>query len=143
MLLFSLFAAAWAKMPLFAMNCSMPGFSVLHYLPEYAQTYVHWVSDAIQPSHTLSPSFLLASEFPNIRVFSSESALCISGQSTGAPALASLLPMNIQGWLPLGLTGLISVLFKGLLRVNTSLKVSICWCSAFFMVHLLHPYMYV
>ena len=33
------------------MNCSMPGFPVLHYLPEFAQTRVHWVSDAIQPSH--------------------------------------------------------------------------------------------
>ena len=37
------------------MDCSMPGFPVLHYLPEYAQTHVHWVSDAIQPSHPLSP----------------------------------------------------------------------------------------
>ena len=36
-------------------NCSMPGFPVLHYLPEFAQTYVHWVGDAIQPSHPLSP----------------------------------------------------------------------------------------
>ena len=38
------------------MNCSMPGFTVLHYLPELGQTHVHWVSDAIQPSHPLSPS---------------------------------------------------------------------------------------
>ena len=37
------------------MDCSMPGFPVLHYLPESAQTHVHWVSDAIQPSHPLSP----------------------------------------------------------------------------------------
>ena len=37
------------------MDCSMPGFPVLHHLPELAQTYVHWVSDAIQPSHALSP----------------------------------------------------------------------------------------
>ena len=37
------------------MNCSMPGFPVLHYLPELAQTHVHWVGDAIQPSHPLSP----------------------------------------------------------------------------------------
>ena len=40
-----------------SMDCSMPGFPVLHYLPEFAQTHVHWVSDAIQPSHPLlSPS---------------------------------------------------------------------------------------
>ena len=38
------------------MNCSTPGFPVLHYLPEFAQTLVHWASDAIQPSHPLSPA---------------------------------------------------------------------------------------
>ena len=37
------------------MDCRMPGFSVLHYLLEFAQTHVHWVDDAIQPSHPLSP----------------------------------------------------------------------------------------
>ena len=37
------------------MACSMPGFPVLHYLPEFAQTHVHWVGDAIQPSYPLSP----------------------------------------------------------------------------------------
>ena len=37
------------------MDCSTPGFPILHSLPEFAQTYVHWVSDAIQPSHPLSP----------------------------------------------------------------------------------------
>ena len=37
------------------MDCSMPGFPVLHYLLEFAQTHVHWVGDAIQPSHSLSP----------------------------------------------------------------------------------------
>ena len=38
------------------MDCSIPGFSVLYYLPELAQTYVHCVSDAIQPSHPLLSS---------------------------------------------------------------------------------------
>ena len=42
------------------MNCSMPGFPVLHYLPEFAQTHIRWVSDAIQPPHPLSPPFPLA-----------------------------------------------------------------------------------
>ena len=37
------------------MDCSTPGFPVLHYLPEFAQTHVHWVGDAVQPSHLLSP----------------------------------------------------------------------------------------
>ena len=56
------------------MDCSIPGSSVLHYLPEFAQ--VHWANDAIQPSHPLLP-LLLPSIFPSIRVFSKESALRI------------------------------------------------------------------
>ena len=52
------------------MDCSTPGLSVLHHLPELAQTHVHWVGDAIQP-------FLPPSICPSIRVFSNESALCI------------------------------------------------------------------
>ena len=53
------------------------GFPVLHHLLEFAQTHVHWVDDAIQPSHPLLPLFLLPLVFPSTRVFSSESALCI------------------------------------------------------------------
>ena len=59
------------------MECSMPGFPVLHRLPELAQIHVHQVSDAIQPSHPLSSPSPPASIFPSIRVFSKESALCI------------------------------------------------------------------
>ena len=92
------------------------GSSVLHYLPESVQTHVHWVGDAIQPPHPL----LLPSVVPSIRVFSNESALCIGGQSIGASTLASVLPMNIQGWFPLGLTGLISSQWKELSRVFSS-----------------------
>ena len=55
-------------------DCSMPGFPVLHYLPQFAQTNVHWVSDTIQPSHPLP---LLPLTFLSIRVFSNESALHI------------------------------------------------------------------
>ena len=64
------------------------------------------------------------------------------GQSIGASALASVLPMNIQDWLPLGLTGLIYLQSKGLksLQHNSS-KAPILWHSAFFMVQLLHLYM--
>ena len=58
------------------MNCSMPSFLVLHYLPEFAQTHVYWASDAIQPSHPLPP-VLFPSIFPGIRVFPIESAICI------------------------------------------------------------------
>jgi len=60
---------------------------------------------------------LWSSIFPCIRVFSSESALCVRWQSIGASALASVLPTNIQGWFPLGLTGLISLQFRGLSKV--------------------------
>ena len=59
------------------MDCSMPGFPVLHHLPELAQTRVHWVSDAIQPSHALSSLLLLPAIFPSIRVFSKKLALWI------------------------------------------------------------------
>ena len=61
------------------------------------------------------------------------------GQSIGASA--SVLPVNIQGWFPFGLTGLISLLSKGLSRVFSSSKASILQHSAFFIVHLSHPYM--
>ena len=81
---------------------SMPCCSVLHCLPEFAQTHVHRVGNAIQPSHPLSPAFLLPSIFPSIRVFSNESTGLdakstlpkSTGQSTGASA--PVLPMNIQ-----------------------------------------------
>ena len=59
------------------MNCSTPGFLVLHYLPEFVQTLVHWVNDAIQPSYPLLPPFPPAFNLSSIRVFSNESALQI------------------------------------------------------------------
>ena len=101
------------------MNCITPGFPVLHHLPEFAQTHVHWVGDAIQLSHLLLSPLLLPSIFPSIRVFSNEWALHISDQSTGASASASVFPMNIQGWFPLGLTDLISLQPKGLSRARS------------------------
>ena len=59
------------------MDHSTPGFPVLHYLPEFAQTHVHWVSDVIQPSHSLSPSSPPDLSLSHIRVFSNELPLCI------------------------------------------------------------------
>ena len=59
------------------MNCSAPGFPVLHHLLELVQTHAHWVGDAIQLPHPLSPLLLLPLIFPSIRVFSNESALLI------------------------------------------------------------------
>ena len=77
------------------MDCSMPDFSVFYDL-EFAQTHVHWVGDAIQPSHP--QSFPASGSFPVSQLFTS------GGQTIGASASASVLPMNIQGWFPLGLT---------------------------------------
>ena len=58
-------------------NYSTPGFPVPHHLPEFAEVHVHWISDAIQPSHPLSPSSSCPQSFPSIRVFSNESTFCI------------------------------------------------------------------
>ena len=60
------------------MDCSSSGFFVLHHLPEFAQTHVHWVGDAIQPSHPLSFPHFLTSTVPSIRVFSNVLALQIT-----------------------------------------------------------------
>ena len=59
------------------MDCSTPGFPVHQQLLELAQTHVRQVSDAIQPSHSLSSPFPPLSVFPSIRVFSNESVLCL------------------------------------------------------------------
>ena len=59
------------------MNCSTTGFPVLHYLPEIAQTQIHWVGDAIQPFCPCHALLFLPSIFPSIRIFSNELALCI------------------------------------------------------------------
>ena len=69
------------------------------------------------------PLLLMPSIFPSIRVFSNELALCIRWPKIGASASTSVLPMNIQGWFPLGFTGWISLLSKGVSRVFSSTTV--------------------
>ena len=99
------------------MNCSTPGLPVHHQLPEFTQTHVLWVNNAIQSSHplsSLSPAFNLSQyqglfkwvRWPNIGVS------------------ASALPVNIQDWPPLGWTDWISLQSKGLSRVfsNTTVQ---------------------
>ena len=125
------------------MDCSTPGFPVRHQLPELAQTHVHRVGEAIQPSHLSSPSPPAPNpsqhqSFPMSQFFTS------GDQRIGVSASASVLPMNIQNWFPLGLTGLISLQSKGLSSREVqhhSTKSSILWHSVFFMVQLLYPYM--
>ena len=105
------------------MDYSTQGLPVHHQLLELAQTHVHWVSDAIQPSHPLSspspPTCNLSQHqgFPVIQFFAS------GGQSIGISASVSVLPMNIQDWSPLGWTGWISLQSKGLSRVFSSTTV--------------------
>ena len=96
-----------------SMDCSMPGFPVLHHLPEFAQIHVHWVDDAIQspPSPPSAPALSLSQ---HQGLFSVSWLFASGGQSIRASASASVLPVNIQGWFPLGLTGLISLPSKGL-----------------------------
>ena len=116
------------------MNCSTPGLPVHHQLPEFTETHVHRVSDAIQPSHPLHPLLLLPPVPPSIRVFSSESALRIRwpkywsfsfniSPSNEHPGLISfrmdcLDLLAVQGTL------------KSLLQHHSS-KASVLWCSAF------------
>ena len=111
------------------MDCSRPGFPVLHCLLEFAETHVYWVGVAIQLCPTISSSVVPFSclnlsqsgSLPMSWLFAS------GGQSIGASA--SVLPMNIQGWFPLGLTGLISLQSMGLSRVFSSTTV---WKHHFF-----------
>ena len=102
---------------------SMPGFPVLHHLWELAQTHFHWIkrchptiSSSVVPFSSCFQSFPASETFLMYQLFISD------GQRTGASA--SVLPMNIQGWLPLVLTGLISLQSKGCSRVfsNTIVK---------------------
>ena len=108
------------------MDCSTPGLPVQHQLPEFTQTQVHWVSDAIEPSHPLSSppapafiqSFPLSGSFPKSHLFTS------GGQNIGVSASESVLPMNIQYWFPLEWTGWSSLQSKVLSRVfsNTTVQ---------------------
>ena len=100
------------------MDCSTPGFPVLHHLPELAQIYVHWVDDinpiisfSVIPFSSCLQSFPASGSFPMSQFFAS------GGQSIEASATALILAMNIQGWFHLGLTGLISSQSRGLSRV--------------------------
>ena len=105
------------------MNCSMPGLPVHHQLPEYTQTHVHWVSDAIQPSHPLSsPSPPAPNPSQHQSLF--QWVFTWGGQSTGVSTLASFLPKNTQGWSPSEWTGWISLQSKGLSRIfsNTTVQ---------------------
>ena len=126
------------------MKCSTPGLPVHHQLPEFTQTHVHQVNDAIQPSHPLASLSPPAPIPPSIRGFSNESALRMRwskywsfnfsiSPSKEHPGLISFR----MDWLDLlAVQGTLKSLFQ-----HHSSKPSIFQCSAFFTVQISHPYM--
>ena len=126
------------------MNCSTPGLPVHHQLPEFTQTPVHWVGDAIQPSHPLRPLFLLLPIPPSIRVFPNESTLHMRWPKYWSFSFSIILSKGIPGlisfrrdWLDLlAVQGTL----KSLLQHHSS-KASILQRSALFTVQLSHAYM--
>ena len=125
------------------MDCCTPSFPVLHHLPELAQTHVRWLSDAIYHLILCRPLLLTPSIFPNTRVFSSESVLCIRWLKYWSFSF-SINPSNENSelisfsmdWLDLlPVQGTL----KSLLQHHSS-KASIFQRSAFFIVQLSHPY---
>ena len=120
------------------MDYSTPGFPVLHYLPEFAQTYIHWVHLIL--CHPLLPP----SVFPSIRVFSSELALHIrwpkywsfSFRISPSNEYSGLISFRSHWFDLLAVQGTI----KSLLQYH-NLKASVLQCSAFSMIQLSHPYM--
>ena len=126
------------------MDCSTPGFSVHHQLPELTQIHVHRVNDAIQPSHPLSslssPAFNLSQD----QVFSKESVLYIrwpkyrrfSFSISPSNEYSTLISFRIDWFDSLAVQGTL----KSLLQHRNS-KASIIWHSAFFMVQLSRPHM--
>ena len=106
------------------MNRSTPGLPVHHQLPEFPQTHIHWVNDAIQPSHPVVPFSSCPQSLPASESFPMSQFFAWGGQSTGVSPLASFLPKNSQDWSPLEWTGWISLQSKGLSRVfsNTTVQ---------------------
>ena len=125
-------------------DCSTTGSSVLHFFLEFAQIHVHWVSDAIWPSHSLLPSSLLPSIFPSIRFFSNEFALWIrwpkyrsfSFSRSPSNEYSDLISFRMD-WFDLLA---VEETLKSLLQHHSS-KPSVFRCSTFFMVQLSHVYM--
>ena len=116
----------------------------LHYLLDFVQTHVHWVGDAIQPSHPLSsPSPLALNRSQHQGLFQ----WVISSHQVAKVLELQLQHQSFQwifrvDWFPLRLTGCISVLSEGLSRVFSSSKASILWHSALFIhIHIQYVYM--
>ena len=126
------------------MNCSTPGLPVPHQLPEFTQTNVHQVSDAIQPSHPLSSPSPPALNLPSIKVFPNESVLHIRWPKYWNFRF-NISPSNEhQGLISFRMDWLDLLAVQGTLKnllQHHSSKASILQHSAFFTVQLSHPYM--
>ena len=126
------------------MNRSTPGLPVHHHLPEFTQTHIHRVCDAIQPSHPGSCLLLLLLISPSIRVFSNESALLMRCPKYWSFSFSIIPSKEVPGLISFRMDwfDLLAVqgIFKSLLQHHSS-KASILRHSAFFTVQLSHPYM--
>ena len=126
------------------MNCSRPGFPIHHQLPESTQTHVHWVGEAIQPSHPLSSPYPLPSIFHSISVFSNKSAFLIRWPKYWSFSF-NISPSNEHpGLISFRMDWLDLLAFQGTLKSllqHNSSKALILQHSAFFIVQLSHPYM--
>ena len=135
--------AQWCLTLCDAMNCSTPGLSVHHQLPEFTQTHVHQVGDAIQPSHPLLSPLLLPSIFPSIRVFSSESVFHIRCPKYWSFTFIISPSNEHSGLISFRMDWLDLLAVQGTLKSllqHHSSKASVLQCSAFFTVQLSHPY---
>ena len=126
------------------MNHSMPGLPVHHQLPEFTQTHIHLVSDAIQPSHPLSSTFLLPRILPSFRIFSNEPTLRMRWPKYWSFSFNIIPSKELPGLISFRMDWLdllaVQGTLKSLLQHHRS-KASILRHSAFFTVQLSHPYM--
>ena len=126
------------------MDCSMPGFPVSHQLPELAQTHVHWVCDAIQPSRPLlspsPPAFNLSQHQGLFKWVSSSHQWpkywSFSFSISPSNEYSGQISFRMNWWDLLAVQGTL----RSLLQYHSS-KASILQCSAFFIVQLSHPLM--
>ena len=125
------------------MDCRTPGFPILPHLPEFAQTHIHWVSDAIQTSHPLSPSSPLA--------FNHSQHQGLFQWVTSWHQVAKVLEFQLQyspsneysGWISFRMDWLVLLAVQGTLKSllqHHRSKASNLWGTAFFIVQLSHPY---
>ena len=125
------------------MNCSTPGLPIRHQLPEFTQTHVHRVGDAIQPSHLLSSPSPLAPNLP-ASVFSNESTLCMRWPKYWSFSFSISPSKEHPGLISFRMDWLDLLAVQGTLKSplqHHSSKASILPRSAFFTVQLSHPYM--